>query len=237
MARQFAPIPTDRLHERVANQLRDAILDGTYQPGDRLPGERELIDLFKVSRSAVRQALLLLQQQGLIIVRQGSGGGAFVSGQRLDPLLQAFENLFALQGVTAEQFVAAKAVLEPVITATAADHVDADDLAALRQNLDECESALAEGRPIAQLLLDFHLAVAAATHNPILDLVLVALVRIAERLPTAPKDQAGDWEAMLESHRAIYTALSRRSAKAVHREMSHHLREVWGDVAEPSRKR
>ncbi|MEO3826406.1 GntR family transcriptional regulator [Actinomadura sp. B10D3] len=232
---QFAPIPSDRLHERVAQQLRNAILDGSYQPGDRLPSERELTDLFQVSRSAVRQALLLLQQQGLITVRQGNGGGAFVSGRRMDPLLHAFENLFALQGITVDQFLAAKAVLEPAISTAAATNADADDLAALKENLESCEQALAEGRPIAQHLLDFHLIFAAATHNPILELVLTALVRIADRLPTAPEEQTEDWEGLLESHRAIYKAMTRRSVRTVHRMTSEHLQQVWGETAVPSR--
>lgn len=230
----FSPISSDRLHERVARQLRDAILDGSYQPGDRLPSERELTDLFQVSRSAVRQALLLLQQQGLLTVRQGNGGGAFVSGRRMDPLLHAFENLLAVQGVTIEQFLAAKAILEPTISAASASFADDDDLAALKQNLDACDQALADGKPIAQLVLDFHLLVAAATHNPILELVLVALVRIADRLPTAPQDQTDDWEGVLDSHRAIYKAIARRSAKTVQRLTSEHLNQVWGDEVLPA---
>lgn len=231
MSSRFSPVSSDRLHEHVVRQLREAILDGSYQPGDKLPNERELTDLFQVSRSAVRQALLLLQQQGLLTVRQGNGGGAFVSGGKMDPLLRAFENLVALHGVTEDQFLAAKAVLEPAISVAAANNAGPDDLAALRQNLESCERALAEDRPVAQLMLDFHLILGAATHNPILELVLTALVRMANRLPTAAEDQTEDWAGLLASHRSIYAALSRRSAKTVHRVTAEHLQRVWGDAA------
>jgi DNA-binding FadR family transcriptional regulator len=234
VASHFSPVTSDRLHENVARQLRDAILDGSYQPGDRLPSERELTDLFQVSRSAVRQALLLLQQQGLLTVRQGNGGGAFVSSRRMDPLLQAFENLMALQGVTVDQFLAAKAVLEPAISAAAANNAEPDDLTALRQNLESCERALAEDRPVAQLMLDFHLILGAATHNSVLELVLTALVRMADRLPTAAEDQTDDWEGLLASHRAIYTALTRHSVKAAQRATSEHLHWVAGNAATPN---
>jgi GntR family transcriptional regulator, transcriptional repressor for pyruvate dehydrogenase complex len=234
VAGHFSPVTSDRLHEHVARQLRDAILDGSYQPGDRLPSERELTDLFQVSRSAVRQALLLLQQQGLLTVRQGNGGGAFVSSRRMDPLLHAFENLVALQGVTVDQFLAAKAVLEPAISAAAANNAEPDDLTALRQNLESCERALAENRPIAQLMLDFHLILGAATHNPVLELVLTALVRMADRLPAAAEDQTDDWEGLLASHRAIYTALTRHSVKAAQRATSEHLHRAAGNAATPA---
>jgi DNA-binding FadR family transcriptional regulator len=229
---RFSPAASDRLHEHVARQLRDAILDGSYQTGDRLPSERELSDVFQVSRSAVRQALLLLQQQGLLTVRQGNGGGAFVSGRRMDPLLHAFENLLALEGVNVDDFLAAKAVLEPAISVAAAGSADADDLAALQQNLERCERALAEDRPIAPLMLNFHLIVAAATHNPILELVLTALVRMAERLPIPAEEQTDDWAGLLASHQAIYAALTRRSARTVHQVTSEHLQRLWPDAAE-----
>ncbi len=72
-ARLFQPPIRRRLHEEVAEQLRDAIFDGHYRPGDKLPPERELAQQFRVNRTSVREAIKLLESAGLVKVRQGDG--------------------------------------------------------------------------------------------------------------------------------------------------------------------
>src|ERR1700761_7786830 len=90
---QLGRIRTERPYEAVARQLRDMLLSGRLRPGDKLPNERQLIESLGVSRGAVRQALLLLGQQGLVEVRVGQSGGVFVKEIGLTPVLNAFENL------------------------------------------------------------------------------------------------------------------------------------------------
>lgn len=69
----FKPLARRRLHEDVAEQLRDAILDGRFTPGQRLPPERELATEFQVNRTSVREAIKVLEGLGLVVVRQGDG--------------------------------------------------------------------------------------------------------------------------------------------------------------------
>jgi len=69
----FQPPLRRRLHEEVAEQLRDAILDGQFQPGSKLPPERELAQQFRVNRTSVREAIKVLEGLGLVSVRQGDG--------------------------------------------------------------------------------------------------------------------------------------------------------------------
>lgn len=69
----FRPPARRRIHEDVAEQLRDAILDGRYRSGDKLPPERELAEEFRVNRTSVREAIKVLEGLGLVAVRQGDG--------------------------------------------------------------------------------------------------------------------------------------------------------------------
>ena len=69
----FKPPARRRLHEDVAEQLRDAILDGRFPAGQRLPPERELATEFRVNRTSIREAIKVLEGLGLIVVRQGDG--------------------------------------------------------------------------------------------------------------------------------------------------------------------
>ncbi len=69
----FRPPARRRLHEDVAQQLRDAIIDGRYRAGSKLPPERELAEEFRVNRTSVREAIKVLEGLGLVSVRQGDG--------------------------------------------------------------------------------------------------------------------------------------------------------------------
>ena len=69
----FRPPTRRRIHQDVADQLRDAILDGRYRPGHKLPPERELAEEFRVNRTSVREAIKVLEGLGLVMVRQGDG--------------------------------------------------------------------------------------------------------------------------------------------------------------------
>ena len=68
-----------RVHEAVADQIRQAIFSGLLTPGHKLPPEREMAERFQTSRVALREALRALEKEGMITIKRGSGGGAFVA--------------------------------------------------------------------------------------------------------------------------------------------------------------
>jgi GntR family transcriptional regulator, transcriptional repressor for pyruvate dehydrogenase complex len=84
----FRPAQRRRIHEEVGEQLRDAILDGRFASGDKLPPERELAEEFQVNRTSVREAIKVLEGLGLVIVRQGDGA-------TVQPLTEASFDLLA----------------------------------------------------------------------------------------------------------------------------------------------
>ncbi|MDV7244340.1 MULTISPECIES: FadR/GntR family transcriptional regulator [Rhodococcus] len=130
----FKPATRGLLYETVAEQLREAILDGHYRPGDRLPTEGELTQEFQVSRAVIRQATMSLEGEGLVDVQVGAGGGTYVLDGGIEAVLRAFENLFRHRGFSPEHYLAAKAVLEPalcaavVVAATPADERRLEDI-------------------------------------------------------------------------------------------------------------
>ncbi|WP_009478501.1 FadR/GntR family transcriptional regulator [Rhodococcus sp. JVH1] len=115
-----------------------AILSRQYRPGERLPVERELIERFAVSRSAIRQALLILDQQGLVRVRPGVGGGPFVVREALPAAVAAFENVLAVDPDEVAEFARAKLVLEPAVNASAAESISDEQLATLEAKRRRC---------------------------------------------------------------------------------------------------
>lgn len=226
---RFNPVQAERAHSVVARQIRAAIIDGEYTAGDRLPNEEELAELCRVSRSAVRQALLLLREQGLIEVRSGNRGGTFVAEQSTyEPVVHAIENQLVLGGATLDQLKAAKVVIEPAISATAARQITDGELGRLRANVADNRLAVERGDHdhALRLSLEFHAIVAEATHNPILRYMLTVLLDMAERAPEYHVGDRDRWQRLLDEHIEILTAFEQRDPDKVFELMTNHLQTV-----------
>lgn len=224
----FEPVRQLRVHEQVADQLRTRILAGELQPGDRLPPEQDLIQEFEVSRTAVRQGMQLLEQQGLVDVRVGSGGGCFVAPSRLDSIRLSFTNLFALRGIDVDEFLAAKSEIEPAIFAVAARHITSEQLTELEENLRVCRQAVADGdeTELFDLVHDFHLIVGRATSNQLLEMVLAALVDVAGHIPKFRGAPEGGWGGVLDDHAEIFDGLARADEPHVREVARRHASSV-----------
>ncbi|SFH12623.1 FadR/GntR family transcriptional regulator [Streptomyces mirabilis] len=216
----------ERPHENVARQLRQAILDGTYAPGDRLPIERELSERFEVSRSMVRQALLILEQQGLVRVRSGVGGGPFVAGPSLPAAITALENLLTLDQSSVDEFARAKFVLEPVISAYAAKSITTEDLDRLAANLDRTHQQVQRGEDITETAVEFHSMLINSTRNRFLAVIVELLSRTLNRVPGPTS--ADPWRILAE-HQRILEALRRHEPDEVGRLTRDHIASIWRD--------
>jgi DNA-binding FadR family transcriptional regulator len=96
----FKPIKQYRVSGGVTEQLKRAIILNEFKPGDKLPGEHQLAAQFSVSRMSIREALRTLENSGFIRVRQGVGGGAFVTELNFEHLVDSFLDLFMVNKIT-----------------------------------------------------------------------------------------------------------------------------------------
>lgn len=118
---------------RVANAIKEWVVERGLQPGDRLPGESEMIDRFGMSKGTIREAMRLLQAQGLVETKTGPGGGSFVgevSRERANALLA---NYFYFRDVTIDDIYQVRIALEPDLAAGLAGRLTSDQLAELEQ--------------------------------------------------------------------------------------------------------
>lgn len=224
----FKAVRQERVHENIARQLRTRILDGDYEPGDRLPHERDLMERFEVSRSAVRQAMQLLEQQGLVEVRVGSGGGAFVAHASVTPVREWFTNLFALGSLDRGQFLAAKSVIEPEVSGAAVEHITEEEVDELARIANDSWAAADRDahEELLGLSLEFHRVIARATRNPVLEVMLSALIEVAHHIPEFRERPAGGWDQVLTDHAELVEALRRRAADDVRAIMRRHVDSV-----------
>lgn len=118
---------------RVADAIKEWVVERGLQPGDRLPGEAEMIDRFGMSKGTIREAMRLLQAQGLVETKTGPGGGSFVgevSRERANALLA---NYFYFRDVTIDDIYQVRIALEPDLAAGLAGRLTSDQLAELEQ--------------------------------------------------------------------------------------------------------
>ncbi len=222
----FTPISAPRrryLH--VAEQLLQAIADGTYPPGSRIPGDREIAASTHVSRPTVREALLALEIVGVVEVQPGAG--VFVTqrpaGQQiLDPL--------ALQAP--RELIEARAGVEPLVAGLCASGIAAEALGGLRGLIAECAEATASGGKslsrLSELGLLFHRQLALACSNRILGDMACGLVDM-EQHPlwvlvneiALRNQEARDLQ--LQEHTSILAAIESGNAVEARAAMARHL--------------
>ena len=224
-----APARQMRLYEDVADQLREAILTEQFVAGDKLPIETELAQQFGVSRAVVRQATLNLEHEGLVTVLVGASGGTFVREPDASPVLRALENYFRHRGVSFEDYLHAKRILEPTVLEDILRFSDRAHRDRLRVNIDEFAAAMHDGSSDDRLLtlsLDFHEILICEVGNPVLELVLGALVRMGERVPEFRQIRNQNWQHILTEHRGILKSLEENNAREFRMFMLEHLESV-----------
>lgn len=159
-----APLRRRSLAEELAERLRRRIAEGRFEVGGRLPPEPELMRLFGVGRSTVREAVRILCNTGLLSVRQGAG--TFVACRTAPH--ETIEQ--RLRRADLHDLDEVRQILERAIAERAARHRTEQDLAALERHLADRAAAAETGDLEACIAADirFHAALAEATHNEIL---------------------------------------------------------------------
>ena len=162
----FNRVSVGRISEIIVEQIRLLMRQGQLKPGDRLPPERDLCERFGVSRVTVREALRMLESSGLVEIRVGARGGAFVTAPSSDRVGEGLADLLPLSVISAPDVTEVRKILEAGIVPLVCERATEEDLADLEAICQRSEAALAAGDYSMDMSLEFHIRVAQATHNP-----------------------------------------------------------------------
>ncbi len=162
----FSRVSVGRISEIIVDQIRLLMRQGQLKPGDRLPPERDLCERFGVSRVTVREALRMLESSGLVEIRVGARGGAFVTAPSSDRVGEGLADLLTLSVISASDVTEVRMILEAGIVPLVCERATEEDLLELEAICQRSESALAAGDYSMDMSLEFHIRVAQATHNP-----------------------------------------------------------------------
>jgi DNA-binding FadR family transcriptional regulator len=220
----FEPVSSPRISVGIAAQVRSAILEGKLVPGDRLPTERELTARFGVSRVTVRDALRALETAGLVEIRVGAAGGAFVTAPSAAVVGQGISDMLLLSVVDPDEIAEARLILELGTVALAVERATEEDIAALRELAEEGARAQKRGKYDPALAREFHALLARAAHNRAIDLVAATFSGPLSMHPVREREPA-EWshERSIDEHLRLVDAIAKRDSALAREIMSEHL--------------
>jgi len=204
------PVKVPSVVSGVADRLMTAIAIGDYLPGERLPGERELSVILAVSRATLREAIARLQAAGIVEIRRGRTGGAYVRESWTEATPSAVRRTLEPRWAELEQLFDLYGLVEGMVAATAAQRRTEADLAVIERGLDACAAATTL-RDEQRADRAFHAAVLAATHNPkIRALSQAVLTKVSLGFPVEPYggDDRGIYALALAEHQRLREAIA-----------------------------
>ena len=159
---------------QVVNNIQELIDNTELKPGDKVPTEKELIEMFGVGRSTVREALRMLQAKGVVEFKQGKG--AFVAEKTEDPQISA-KNWFKELGAKVADFMEMRLAVEPISTRLAIQRATAEEVAKIAEAHNMYIQSIPAGDPLKLASYDeaFHLEIARATHNELFYNIQIAI--------------------------------------------------------------
>lgn len=219
------------MYVQIAEQLLAQIGSRHLKPGDPLPPERELTQSFQVGRSSIREALRMLESQGVIA---SANGGAFVVAEAANPLETSLRLLFRLDEQTGmRDLFELRRMLECEAAALAAERHAAEHLVEMDAAIDEMARSLeatGSGDAFIDADLRFHLALAGATGNRLILHSMQAVRDVLRRAISTVYHVPQSPESAVVEHRRIRSAVAAGDAVRAREEMHDHLTRVEADV-------
>ncbi len=223
-AARFRPVRIVRASDEVVEQIKGLIFGGRLAPGSHLPSEKELTEQFRLSRITIRDALRVLESEGLIEIRVGARGGAFVARPSAQRVSDSLTTLLRLQQITMQELIEARQVVESAIVLLAAQRATPEDIKAMERAVAGARAAREAGNPrFDPHSVAFHLALAEAAKNLVL-LSTVNSLRMPFQGALAALLPADDMAARaIADHQQILKAIKARDGKRAQDLMREHL--------------
>lgn len=221
---RIAPISVPKASDILAEQLRDLILNGAIRPGGALPPERELVVNSGLSRSSVRDALRVLEVEGLIVTKPGRSGGSIVRLPGRETVARPLELYVKSHEIDLEALLECRFAVEPFLASRAAQHHTEEDLALIKNIHARFLATTDNIAEYKRLNLEWHLAIAQASHNELLIAFMEAISQpILEATGYHQVTTAEIRAEAKKAHSAILDSIEKRNAEQAQSRMARHL--------------
>lgn len=221
-----ASVPLLNKSDHIARHLLDRIIQRGLAPGSTLGTEAELLEDFGVSRPTLREALRILEAQGVLALRPGPKGGIFVAELKVQNFAQSLSLLLRLNGHAFDSVLRARFAIEPVLARGAAQNGTEADFTAMEATIDRLEAADADMRAVYTENRAFHNLIAKAAGNPVLEVFWSTIRVLASGEGAGLRYSATNRRHIVAAHRAIVEAFRARDADRAETLITEHLREL-----------
>ncbi len=231
-----AQLRQPRLADMVASVLRERIVNGELVDGDLLPKQDELLEEFRISRPSLREALRILESEGLLTVRRGNVGGSVIEAPNAESSAYMFGLVLQSRRGSVADLADAIRHIEPITASLCAERADREKtiVPALQANIEECETALGDGPQFTMLSRSFHEELVAGCGNQTLILMVGALESLwseQERQWAQRAQSQGRYPSeryrrdVIAAHKALLSAISAGQSEKAARIARKHLQE------------
>jgi DNA-binding FadR family transcriptional regulator len=224
--REFRPVATRRAFEEITAQIRGRLARQSLRAGDRLPAERQLAEQFHCSRNTLREALRSLELAGLLELRKGATGGAFIKEGGGDAAVAGLADLYHLGAIRPQHLTEARIVIGTEVARLACARRSMEDLEALEANVAAAEAATAKGDVVNRALVnyEFHRLLARAARNPVLIILTDALMEMTRHFVESVGYMPNRY--VMPSRRRLLACLRGKDGAAAAREMESMLKRL-----------
>ncbi len=219
----LSPIKNRRFTDRILAQLKEYILSRQTLPGERLPSEAEFAEIFGVSRGTIREALHILEHDGIVRIKKGPGGGLFLSEGNLVQVIDSIFFTMQWEKISFDTLIETRKPLEDKIARLASVRAEEEDIHEIEQILKKMEAPDLSHDLFVQYDTDFHVALAKAAKNKVLLMFMVAVKDLHNRVVDYSELHDHLFPAAREYHRKILDAVKDKDPDRAAEMMAEHL--------------
>lgn len=220
--------PKKRVHVQIVEYIKQQIEEGALSPGDRLPSERALAEQLEVSRTSIKEAFVVMQSEGLIEVKHGSG--ARLLKDNTEDIMIKMNLIINQTTLNIVELMELRQAVEGEAASLAAIRSSKDDLAKIKTALENLEKAVLNKELAAEEDLQFHVSIAKASRNLLFVEVMYLLSqRMLTALATSREEtqkKPGKSLMIYEEHITIFEAIADGDAALAREAMNNHLSNV-----------
>ncbi len=227
---EFAPVDVPDAPEVLAGLLRTRILSGELAEGSSLPPERVLVEQTRLSRATVREALRILQLQGLVVRRVGRAGGSVVARPAAEDVISWLDLFLQGRRLDTAVLLEVREILEPWCAALAAERRTEADLDELDARNAHMSNVLESLDAYLEANVAWHMAVADASHNELLASLMHALSKAVLRQTGGEHMNTTEVRASaVRAHAHVIEAIRAGDVQAARHRMARHV-ETFGSM-------
>jgi len=227
-------LPQNRpLSEQVCDLIEEEIIKGTFAVGDKLPTEQELSEMYRVSRTVIREATKILKEKGRL--ESFVGKGTFVVDHTERAIQTSLNSMLRMNPETSfEYLIEIREILEPAMAALAATNATDQQIQEMENAIQQMDQSLQDDAHKGDFLESdskFHTLLAEATGNPIIPMLVTPLGHlIRQQQQFMAFEVVGGSVHSQQYHRLIFDAIKQRDPEKARSQMYEHIRQVFKDI-------